>query len=141
MPVAPAPKEKPMFKCELIVTGKIGTAPRPSGGELVVTNTSTEILDIGTKVGPLGLVEIKVKEPNALDFKTTALANRMAPFDGVQPHPLKPGDSFRAQLGLLFALPEEKRIPGTYKVKAVFTFKKKDYESAEVEVKWPENKK
>ena len=39
------------------------------------------------------------------------------------------------------AVSVKKREVGTYKVKCVFTFEKKVYESAEVEVKWPGEEK
>lgn len=139
---APVPKDQPVFTCTLTVTGKIGELKCSDGSEVVITNRSIETLDIGTPLGPLGNLDIKMKDPKGQAVKADPLAFHLSPLSSEAiPHLLKPGESFTATLGLLFAVPEEKRIEGTYKVKAVFTFNKKDYESAEVEVKWPGNKK
>jgi hypothetical protein len=134
---APAPKEMPTVTCELTVTGKLGEMDRPDGGEVVITNTSAETIDIGTTVGPLGGLDLKVRDPKGADVKTPSLASFRSPFFERQPHPLKPGESYRAPLSILFAVPEEKRGPGTYKVKAVFKYNGKTYESREIDVDWP----
>ena len=41
---APVPKEKPVIKCELKFTGKIGERLVPDGGDVVITNTSNELM-------------------------------------------------------------------------------------------------
>ncbi len=148
--VAPVPKEKPVIKCELnvtgnyktIVDGKWVTIPKPDAGEVVVTNLSTETIDIKSFHGPVGHLDLRVKDPKGDAVKTKALVNIFSP-QTFQPEPylLKPGQSETIPVSLLVMLPEEKRVAGTYKVKAVYTFNKKDYESAEVEVKWPGEKK
>lgn len=134
---APVPKEKPVITCELTITGKIGELTIPDGGEVTITNTSNETIDIGTTIGPLGFMDIKVRDAKGKVVKTEPYASFRSPSFKATPHLLKTGESFRAPLGLLFAVPEEKRVVGTYKVKCVFTFENKVYESAEVEVKWP----
>lgn len=141
---APLPREMPMLKCELSVTGKIDGTLIPDGGVVVITNISGGVVDIGATLGPKAYLDLKVRDSKGLDVKTDPLASLISPtspFPVAQPHELKPGETYLAPLSLLVMVPEEKRIPGTYKVKAVFTYKKKEYESAEVEVKWPEIKK
>ena len=49
---APVPKEKPMLKCELKFTGKIDGIPLPDGGEVAITNNTSEVVDIGSTLGP-----------------------------------------------------------------------------------------
>lgn len=134
-------KEKPAIKCELKFTGKIGENLVPDGAEVAITNLSKETIDIGTKSGPLGLLLLKVKDPKGQYLRTVPLTYHVSPFDEVQHHPLKPGKSHRDLVVLLPAVPEDKRLPGTYKVKVVLTYQRKEYESAEVEVKWPAEKK
>ena len=134
---APAPKEKPVITCELKVTGKDGELISPYAGEVTITNNSNETIDIGTTMGPLGLLELKVRDPNGDLVKTKHLASFRSIFSLIPiPHLLKSGESYSARLGLLHVVPKENRVVGTYKVKCVFTFEKKVYESAEVEVKW-----
>jgi hypothetical protein len=58
-----------------------------------------------------------------------------------KPYILKPGQAYRYGVTTLCMVPAQKRVAGTYKVKAVYTFKNKEYESAWVEVKWPGKKK
>ena len=141
---APVPKEKPVIKCELKFTGKIGDAPVADGGEAIITNNTSEVVDIGSTLGPKAYLDLKLKDPKGLDVKTEPLSSLISPhsfFPEPQPHLLKPGESYRAPISLLVMVPEEKRVAGIYKVKAVYTFQKKNYESAEVEVKWPGDKK
>lgn len=137
----PAPKEKPVITCELKVTGKNGEFIYPDGGEVIITNNSNENIDVGTTIGPLGFMDIKVRDAKGKVVKTEPYASFRSPSFKATPHLLKTGESFRAPLGLLFAVPEEKRVVGTYNVKCVFTFQEKVYESAEVEVKWPGEEK
>lgn len=134
---APAPKDKPMITCELTVTGKNGELIPPYGGEVTITNNSNETIDIGTKLGPLGFLDLKFRDPNGDIVKTQPLASFRSPSFKVISQQLKSGESYCAPLGLmLMVVPKEKRVVGTYKVRGVFTFEKKVYESAEVEVKW-----
>ena len=134
-------KEKPTIKCELKFTGKVGENAFADGGEVVIANTSKETIDIGTDIGPLGLVQLKAKDPKGQYLKTVPLAYNASAVDRVVPHPLKPGESHRGPVLLLPAVPEDKRLTGTYKVKVVLTYQRKEYESAEVDVKWPAEKK
>jgi hypothetical protein len=134
---APVPKENPVLTCQLILTGgKIGDLDFPDRGEVVVTNTSSATIDIGTGVGPLGNLRLEATDPkrkeNKKDYSTI-----LSPFPEVRPHLLKPGASYRAPVGLMFAVPDEDRVPGTYKVKAVYTVKGQEAVSNVVEVKWP----
>ena len=148
--VAPVPKEKPVIECVVTVTGKFETIfdgrviswTQPDAGEVVVTNLSTEPIDIKSFHGPVGHLDLRVKDPKGEPVKTKALVSIFSPqtFEP-EPYLLKPGQSEKFRVSLLVMLPEEKRVSGTYKVKAVFTFNKKDYESPEVEVKWPGEKK
>ncbi len=146
---APAPREKPVLKCELHWTGKFETTmlgerittEDPQAAEITITNISDAEVDIGSNFGPLGFFDLKVKDPAGAVVKTEPLSSRMAvqTFIGSPPKPyiLKAGEAFRCPEALLIMVPADKRVRGTYKVKAVYTFKNKEYESAEVEVKWP----
>jgi hypothetical protein len=151
LPVAPATKEKPVLKCEVRVTGKVDgtldgikyTDYAPDIAVVTVTNVSTADVDIGSKWGPNLFLDLRVKDPAGADVKTEPWSSRLAVQSLFKPKPyiLKPGDVHRVTVGLLDTVPEEKRGAGTYKVKAVYTHKDKEYASAWVEVKWPGNKK
>ena len=132
----PIPKEKPTIECKLTFTGKLGSVDASDGGEVVITNKSNQEVDIGTTVGPLGFLDFKVIDPKGAKLKTTPFASFFSPAFEAVPHLLKPGESYRAPVSLLLVIPQDKRVEGTYKVKAVFTFKDKLYESREVDVKW-----
>lgn len=139
---APAPKDKPVITCELSVTNKNGDLISPYGGEVIITNNSSETIDIGTTLGPLGFLDLKVRDPKGETVKTQPYAFLLSPLSFIQiPHLLKSGESYRRKVGLLSTVPQENRVVGTYKVRAVFTFQEKVYESAEIEVKWPGEQK
>ena len=126
-----------MITCELTVTGKNGELISAHGGEVTITNTSAETIDIGTTLGPLGFLDLKVRDPKGNIVKTEPFVYIFSPLSFMKiPHLLKPGESYCSKIGLLFVVPKENRVVGTYKVKCVFTFQEKTYESAEVEVKW-----
>jgi hypothetical protein len=152
-PVAAAPKENPVIKCEVRWTGKaergtddgkkLPTRYAPDLAEVKITNISKADVDIGSSWGPYANLDVKIKGPDGKDVKTDHM-----PFLGIPsatlehaPYMLKPGRSLEWSVSLLVTIPESKRITGTYKVKAVYTIGKKDYESDWVEVKWPESKK
>ncbi len=137
---APAPKEKPAISCELIVTGKTDNLTFSDSGDVIITNNSNQTIDIGTTIGPLGFMDIKVRDPKGDTVKTQPYACFRSPSFKATPHLLKAGESYHAPLGMLFAVRKENRVVGTYKVRAVFTFEKKVYESAEAEVKWTDDK-
>jgi hypothetical protein len=151
LPVAPAPRVKPLLKCEVRITGKSeGTIDgikyrdyAPDIAEVTITNNSNTNVDIGSQSGPSSHLDLKVNDPTGADMKTEPWANRLSVLYLLEPRPyiLKPGDVYRITVGLLDTVPDEKRIAGTYKVKAAYTIGKKDYESAWVEVKWPGKKK
>src|SRR5436189_3885621 len=137
---APVPKEKPVITCQLSITGRIGEITRADAGEVIITNNSAEVIDIGTVVGPLGYLDLKVKDAKGTDVKTMPFAGRFSPYREPLPHPLKPGESYRGPIAVLTVVPDDKLAEGTYSVKALFTFQKKTYESPAVEVKWPAGK-
>jgi|GEM_PF-5767978 len=148
---APVPKEKPVLKCEVRWTGKVETTISgqsmtrdvPDAAEVTITNISQTEVDIGSKWGPQAFLDLRVKDPSGADVKTEPLASLLTVQSLSKPKPyiLKPGEVYRCSVGLLSMVPEEKLVAGTYKVKAVYTFKKKEYTSADVEVKWPGHKK
>lgn len=144
--VAPIPKEKPVIKCVVTVTGKFETVfdgrvvrrLQPDAGQVAVTNISNESVDLESILGPCGSLDVKPRDPKGVPVKTDPLWSLLSPRSSQpQPHLLKPGETEKFPVSLLVMLPKDKRVAGTYMVKAVYTLNKKDYESAEVEVKWP----
>lgn len=150
---APAPRKKPVLKYEMhwtgkteaIIDGKRLTGDQPDAAEVVITNISDADVDVGSSFGPEGLLDLKVKDPAGADVETEPLTSHLAAntLIGLQPKPyiLKPGEVYRCGVSLLGTVPQEKLVAGTYKVKAVCTLGKKEYASAEVDVKWPGKKK
>jgi hypothetical protein len=147
LPVAPAPREKPLLKCEMRLTGK-GAAilggemyvwDAPGNAEVTITNTSGADVDIGSNSGPDQYLDLRVKDPAGADVKTEPLASLRAThsFFKHTPYTLKPGEVYQCGVGLLHMVPEDKRVNGTYKVQAVYIFKDKEYSSNWIEVKWP----
>ncbi len=138
---APVPKEKPMLTCEL--------HPMPdcvymtyANWEVVITNTSGKVVDIPWKLSVWYFLELKVQDSTGGEIKTDGYGTRFSPYSFVDQHLiLKPGESIRSEIALLSTVPKEILVPGTYKVKAIYTFEKKSYESKEVEVKWPQEAK
>jgi hypothetical protein len=151
LPVAPAPREKPALKCEplwtgesgAIIGGKMYTWDAPDSAEVTVTNISGAGVDIGSHSGPEAHLDLRVKDSTGADVKTEPYAKRLSTQSLFTPKPYirKPGEVYRCGVGLLSTVPEGKRVAGTYKVRAVFTLRSKEYISNEIEVKQPGNKK
>jgi hypothetical protein len=140
----PKEKERPAIKCELKVTGKIDGVDWVDGAEVVITNVSSETIDIGGTAGARGNLNLKVTGPDDKVVKTAPLSSLISPASFIPVHEaeeLKPGKSYRMPVGLLVMVPENDRVPGKYKVKAIFKYKDKSVESAEVELNWPRDKK
>ena len=151
IPVAPPPREKSMFKCDVRLTNK----PEGATGagkhtvysigisDVTITNNSGADVDIGSQWGPNAFLNLRVKGPDGADVKTEPFSSLLAiqSFRKSKPYILKSGDIYHTSVNLLAMVPFEKRVAGTYKVKAVYEIGKKEYESAWVEVKWPGNEK
>ena len=97
---------------------------------------------LGTVLGPIGFLTLKIKNPAGADVATKPPASFLSPISlKREPYILKPGEVYKTSMGLLRTVSDDKRVVGSWKVKAVYTFANKEYESAWVEVKWPGNKK
>jgi hypothetical protein len=150
-PAAPAQREKPMLKCAMRWTGKpmkatLGGEPitwdSPDTAEVTITNISNANVDIGSPMGWIAHLDLRVKDPTGANLKTEPL-NSILSTESFEPKPdiLKPGEMRLTEVGLLDGVPEEERIPGTYQVQAVYTIDNKEYTSDWVEIKWPWKKK
>ncbi len=150
-PVAPAPQEKIVLKCEMHWTGKVETTVAgdlitgdvPGSADVAITNISCADVDIGSKSGPYAHLDLRVKDPTGAIVKTEPLSSLLSTQSLLKPkqYILKPGEVYRCKVDLLGQVPVEKRIAGTYKVKALYTIGNKEYGSAEVEIQWPWKKK
>jgi hypothetical protein len=152
IPVAPSPRERPVLKCELRLrsTGKVEasddgkrfTFDVPGAADVKITNISDADVDIGSSLGPFAHLDLKVKDPTGADLETDPIPYLKVPSALLQhePYILKPGKWLQWYVSLLIMVPEDKRVTGTYKVKAVYTVGNKTYESSWVDVKWPGKK-
>lgn len=134
--LAPIPKEAQVLSCRLAHTGKVSDNAILDGCEVTITNTSSSTVDIGTTIGPLAGLVIDITNPSGKRTRVN-LAEYGSPSLEPTPLLLKSGESYRESRAVLFAIPDEERVAGTYKVKAVYTFKGQEAASDLVEIKWP----
>ena len=133
--VALPPKVPPMLSCELKVDAKDGAAPAEVKAEVTITNTTAAAIDIPWTANPLQYLDLKVTGPGGAELKTAAYASRFSPFSPLPQHlTIKPGESYRAAVGALTTVAPADLRSGTYKVRAVYTFQDRKYESKEVSV-------
>jgi hypothetical protein len=130
-------------KGDSIIAGKQVVWDIPDGADVLITNITDAALDIGSKAGPEGNLDLRLKDPAGSEVKTEPGSGRLCTQSLLEPTPyfLKPARVYRIQVDLLGTLPEEKRVAGTYKVMAIYTVGKRKYESGWVEIKWPLEKK
>jgi hypothetical protein len=151
LPTAPPPRKIPALKCEVHLTGKVETTidgkryvwDAPDAADVTISNTSDADVDIGSMWGPAPDLDLRVKDPTGKEVKTEPLSSLLSvqSLTKHRPYILKPGKAYECGVSLLCMVPKDKKVAGTYKVKAVYTFKGKEYESDWVEVKWPGKKK
>jgi hypothetical protein len=150
-PIARDQRDKPMLKCAMRwiggkMTATVGGKPMswetPDAAEVTITNISNANVDIRSPLGWVAHLDLRVKDPNGANAKTEPLNSYLSTksFDP-KPDILKPGEVRLTDLVLLGSVPEEERIPGTYRVQAVFTIDNKECTSDWVEIKWPWEKK
>jgi hypothetical protein len=148
LPAAPVPKEMPKLKCEMRWTGKVEfnisderiTEDIPDTAIVTITNISDADVDIGSHYGPYAYLDLRVKDPAGADVKTEPLNSYLSTLSLTEPIPciIKPSKAKEFRVCLLGMVPEEKRVAGTYKVKAIYTIGKVDYESDEISIEQTE---
>ncbi len=109
----------------------------PGLGEVELENLSQETLVISYQMSPLQYLEFTVIGPSQQRASEGHFGDRFSPLREERVLALEPGEKFTADVPLLGTVPREKRIPGVYKVQAVFAYNGIHAASNTVEVFWP----
>ena len=117
---------------------------RADFAEVVVTNNAGKPVDINTRSGPEARLSYDVQGPHD-KVPSTYEQSKLLSIQKLIGKPrlvmLQPGEKFFQPFHLLILVPQNKLVPGTYRVKAAFEYGGKRYESNEVKVEWPGNDK
>jgi hypothetical protein len=100
------------------VVGKRG--PLPNMGEAELENLSSAPIDIPYRTSPLQHLDVVVTGPGGEVVSVEVFGNRFSPTAETRVLRLFPHQPFTVQIPLLSTVPTENRVPGTYKVQAVY---------------------
>jgi hypothetical protein len=127
--------------CRLEVVKKTGPDPKEFVGVLVLTNTSTEPLEIKYQTNPLEYLDLDVKDEKGLTLPKS-IASYGFIYSPISSEKMwftltvSPGETYRAEV-VLFAQVDEKKhpvTPGKYTVEAVYKWNAPGYRSNKVTV-------
>jgi hypothetical protein len=106
-------------------------------GELELENLSDEVISIPYQMSPLQYLAFSVIGPSQREVSEGCFSDRFSPLREERVLSLRPGETFVSDVPLLGTVPREKRVPGTYRVQATFTWNGTRVVSNLVEVNWP----
>jgi hypothetical protein len=108
-----------------------------TAGQVELENTSPDVLEIEVHSNPLQYLNLIVTDEAGNIFPTTYYGDFFAPLSEPYMLRLGPGEKFTGPVGLLGNLPQEKRLPGTYTVRAVYEYHGLKAVSEPLEVRLP----
>lgn len=121
--------------CWLSLIDKVGRCgPIKGMGELKLKNLSDESVDIRYQMSPLQYAELIVTGPGGEVVSEDRFGDRFSPMREEKVLRLTPGETFTSEVPLLSTVPRDKRLPGKYKVRAIYEYDGVRAESNEVSV-------
>jgi len=123
----PDQKTKPPVAQDLLVCRlrhkQLQRGSSPIAGEIELENTSSSVIEIETDMHPLQYLNIVVTDLRGIILSEGHYGDNFSPCGRINIHHLGPGEKYRHIVSLLGTLPQEKWLPGTYMVKAVYQYK------------------
>ncbi len=112
-----------------------GRAVSPTSGEVELENTSGEVFEIEGDLGPLQHLNLLVTDSAGNLLSAWHYANLFSPIARGYTVHLAPGGKYTHNVSLLGNVPEERRLPGCYTVRAVYQYRDLKAVSDPVEVR------
>jgi hypothetical protein len=94
----------------------------PTAGEIELENSSPDVLEIATDMHPLQYLHLVVTDARGTVLSEGHYGDIFSPRGRVETLRLMPGAKFHHPVSLLATIPQEKRVPGTYTVQAVYEY-------------------
>ncbi len=117
------------------VIGRRG--PRANMGEVEIENVSSTPLEIAYRMTVLQYLHLVVTSIDGSVVSEGHFGDRFAPTVEPQILHLEPGEKYTHIVSLLSTYPQEKRLPGTYMVRAVYQYEGIKTVSEPVQVQLP----
>jgi len=117
-----APKEtKAAIVCRLRhPVGRRGASP--AAGEVEIENVSQEVIEIEVTMHPLQYLNLVITDAVGNLVPAAAYGNIFSPREIPYMFRLAPGEKYTHNVSLLGNIPEERQLPGSYTVCAVYEY-------------------
>jgi hypothetical protein len=93
------------------------------GGEVVLENTSPDVMEIEVQMSPLQYLNLVVKDAQGKVVSEGHYGDRFSPLESPHVLRLEPGERFIGNVSLLGTVPENKRLPGNYTIQAIYNYR------------------
>ena len=97
--------------------------PPPTAGEVELENVSQNVIEIEVRMHPLQYLDIEIRDAGGNPVPTAHYGDIFSPHETPYVFRLAPGEKYTHNVGLLGSVPQEKQLPGTYTVQAVYRYK------------------
>jgi hypothetical protein len=94
----------------------------PAGGEVEIENVSQDVVEIEVTMHPLQYLELLITDAVGEPVAAPPYGHIFSPRERPYVLRLAPGEKYVHNVGLLGNVPEERRLPGTYTVRAVYEY-------------------
>jgi hypothetical protein len=94
----------------------------PTAGEIELENSSPDVIEITTDRHPLQYLNLVVTDASGSVLSEGHYGDVFSPRGSIDTLRLTPGAKYHHVISLLETLPQQKRLPGTYTVQAVYEY-------------------
>jgi hypothetical protein len=115
---------RPALTCRLRQKTQGRAAQSPTAGEVELENTSADVLEIELQMSPFQHLNLVVTDAAGRVVSEGHYGDRFSPLEEPYVFRLQPGEKYTGSVSLLGTVPEQKRLPGTYTVRAVYEYKR-----------------
>jgi hypothetical protein len=99
-----------------------GRGLSPTAGEVEIENVSPEVIEIEVRMHPLQYLDLVITDAAGNTIPAPPYGQVFSPREIPYTFRLAPGEKYTHNVSLLGNIPEEKRLPGTYTVRAVYEY-------------------
>jgi hypothetical protein len=118
-----APKEtRAAIACRLRHQAGGRRGPSPTAGEVEIENISPEVIEIEVTMHPLQYLDMEITDAAGNLIPAAPYGHIFSPCGTPYTFRLAPGEKYTHNVSLFGTLPQEKRLPGTYTVRAVYEY-------------------
>jgi hypothetical protein len=131
---------EPALACRLRrkLWSRRGPVSSPTAGEVEIENVSSRVIEIEVRMHPLQYLSLEIADAAGKPVPASPYGDVFSPHSTTYLFRLAPGEKYIHNVGLLNGVPEEKRLPGIYMVRAMYKYKGLKAVSEPLEVQIPE---